>query len=120
MEPQEYLGAALATLATLRQQAPAAEQLLSAAAGLAPALTVRHLQQAFGDGTTARSPLQNSRFTALACSTEGRLVAVSSCWERLPNGRVGSRVACPDNVLLERYSNSCVEQELVGCALPIK
>ena len=114
MEPQEYLGAALATLATLRQQAPAAEQLLSAAAGLPPALTVRHLQQAFGDGTTAGSPLQNSRLTALACNSEGRLVAVSSCWERLPNGRVGSRVACPDNVLLERYSNSCVEQELVG------
>jgi hypothetical protein len=113
MEPDEYLGAALATLTTLRQQAPAAEQLLSAAAGLSPVLTVRHLQQAFGDGTGTSSPLQNSQLTALACNEEGRLVAVSSCWERLLDGRVGSRVPCPNNVLLEGYSNSCIEHELV-------
>ena len=28
--------------------------------------------------------------------------------------QVGERVACPDNVLLARYSNSCVEREFVG------
>jgi ribonuclease I len=111
MEAEEYVGAALDTLAALRQATPAAEPLLSAAAGLAPVLTVRHLQQAFGGGT-ASSSLRNSRLTALACK-DGRLVAVSSCWERLPDGRVGARVMCPDNVLLERYSNSCIEQELV-------
>ena len=39
---------------------------------------------------------------------------MSTCWERLSDGRIGGRIPCPDNVLLEEYSNSCIQYDLVG------
>ena len=112
MDSDEYIAAALSAFQTLRDGSTSAGlELLTAAAGLPPSLTADHLQLAFAPPAPAPPA---DKMTALACNDDGRLVAVSTCWERLADGRVGDRVACPDNVLLERYSNSCIEQELVG------
>jgi hypothetical protein len=53
-------------------------------------LTAAQLQQAFGPPAQKRGAPPADKMTGLACDGDGRLVAVSTCWARTADGRVGA------------------------------
>ena len=50
-----------------------------------------------------------TKATAFACSDDGNLFGVSTCWSvDGSTGRPLVRIDCPENVLRNKYSNNCI------------
>lgn len=60
-------------------------------------------------GTVPASSLRSAytRRVAIRADKHCRLAEVTSCWEKLPDGRLGGQVDCPDHVMRGRDSTKC-------------
>ena len=73
-------------------------RLFAQVAGQPASLTVTQIQEAFASAPMIADHLAN-KMVALACDDSGNLNAVSTCWERLPDGRVGGREYTSSNLV---------------------